>query len=190
MSWNTQFGEGTDAVTNYDRTATWIASVDPDVVGLCEVPSGSVSAIKSALSQRTGRTWFHQFVPKYNGTDEGNLILTWHPLVSVDAKFLSAQRSVAQATINVGGRNISFFATHLDDAASSNRVVEAGELKSWAANFAEPRVMVGDFNGGPDTAEAASMSASYFDSWNEAMNRGTASSYPDNPVGMFTRTRR
>ena len=30
-------------------------------------------------------------------------------------------------------------------------LIEAGELKSWAANFAEPRIMTGDFNGGPDS---------------------------------------
>ena len=190
MSWNVQFGEGTDAVTNYDRTASWIASVNPDLVGLCEVPSGMISGLVSSLTQKTGRTWFSHFVPKYDGTDEGNLILTPHSIVSVNARYLSAQRSVAQATVNIGGRNVSFFATHFDDAASSNRVVEAGELKSWAAGFAEPRIVTGDFNGGPDSAEALSMSESYYDSWNEAMNRGTAVAYPDNPVGMHTRTRR
>ena len=68
MSWNTQFGEGTDAVTNYDRTASWIASVNPDLVGLCEVPSGSVPGLVSSLINRTGRTWFYHFVPKYDGT--------------------------------------------------------------------------------------------------------------------------
>src|SRR6185295_4080896 len=150
----------------------------------------NVPGLVSSLISKSGRTWFYHFVPKYNGTDEGNLILTWHPIVSTNSRFLSAQRSVAEATVNISGRNVSFFATHFDDAASSNRVVEAGELKSWATNFAEPRIMTGDFNGSPDTAEASSMSESYYDSWNEAMNRGTASSYPDNPVGMFTRTRR
>ena len=86
---------------------------NPDLVGLCEVPSGSVPGLVSPLIQRTGRTWFSHFVPKYSGTDEGNLILTWHPFVSVNSRFLSAQRSVAQATVNISGRNVSFFATHL-----------------------------------------------------------------------------
>src|SRR6185369_13992769 len=101
MSWNIQFGEGTDAVTNYDRTASWIASVNPDLVGLCEVPEGSIPVLISSLTLRTGRAWHYQFVPKYSGTDEGNLILSWRPFVSVNAYFLSAQRSVAQATVNV-----------------------------------------------------------------------------------------
>ena len=87
MSWNVQFGEGTDAVTNYDRTASWIASVNPDLVGLCEIPSGNVSGLVSALIQKTGRTWYYHFVPKYSGTDEGNLILTWHPVVSTNSRF-------------------------------------------------------------------------------------------------------
>ena len=190
MSWNIQFGEGTDAVTSYDRTASWIASVNPDLVGLCEIPGSNVSTLVSLLIQKTGRTWFSHYVPKYSGVDEGNLILTPHPIASVNKLFLSANRSVAQATVVVGGRNVSFFATHFDDAASSNRQIEAGELKSWAANFAEPRIVTGDFNGGPDSPEVISVAESYFDAWTEAMNRGTASAYPDNPVGMHTRTRR
>ena len=190
MSWNIQFGEGTDAVTSYDRTASWIAANNPDVVGMCEVPADSVPVLVGLLTQKTGRVWFSQFVPKYVGTDEGNLILSWHSFVSVNGKFLSVNRSVAQATINISGQNVNFFATHLDDGSSSNRVVEAGELKSWASGFSEPRVITGDFNGGPDTAEALSMTDSYIDSWSASMNLGTAVAYPDNPVGMHTRTRR
>jgi endonuclease/exonuclease/phosphatase family protein len=108
----------------------------------------------------------------------------------VNGKFLSVNRSVAQATINVAGQNINFFATHLDDASSSNRVLEVGELKNWASGFSEPRVITGDFNGGPDTAEALSMTQSYIDSWSRSLDLGTAFAYPDNPVGTQTRTRR
>jgi endonuclease/exonuclease/phosphatase family metal-dependent hydrolase len=190
MSWNIQFGEGTDAVTSYDRTASWIAANNPDVVGLCEVPIDSVPVLVALLTQKTGRVWYSQFARKYAETDEGNLILSRYAFVSVNSKFLSMGRSVAQATINVGGRNVNLFATHLDDGSSSNRVVEAGELKSWASNFSEPRIITGDFNGGPDSAEAAAMTASYLDAWAVSLNAGTASAYPDNPVGVQTRTRR
>jgi endonuclease/exonuclease/phosphatase family metal-dependent hydrolase len=190
MSWNIQFGQGTDAVENFDRTSSWIASFNPDIVGLCEVPAGSVPTIVALVTAKTGRVWFPHFVPKYVGTDEGNLILSRHSFVGVNARFLSADRSVAEATINVGGQNINFFATHLDDAASSNRVVEVGQLKDFASGFSGVRIFTGDFNGGPDTSEALSMLDSYADAWTDAMNRGTASAYPDNPVGTQTRTRR
>src|SRR6185503_19115964 len=34
------------------------------------------------------------------------------------------------------------------------------------------------------------MTNSYYDSWAQALNMGTAAAYPDNPVGAQTRTRR
>jgi endonuclease/exonuclease/phosphatase family metal-dependent hydrolase len=63
-------------------------------------------------------------------------------------------------------------------------------LQSFASGFAEPRIVVGDFNAGPDLSEAIHMAEQYYDSWVEAMNIGTAVAYPDNPVYLHTRTRR
>jgi hypothetical protein len=34
------------------------------------------------------------------------------------------------------------------------------------------------------------MTSGYYDTWMQAMNAGTAVAYPDNPIGMHTRTRR
>ena len=190
LSWNIQFGEGTDAIRNFDRTAASISNINPDVVALCEIPPDDVPQLVSLLTQKSGIPWNSQFVPKYPGCPEGNLILSKYPLLSVGSFYLSYNRSVAQATISVGGKNINFFATHLDDASSANRYTEVGELTNWAANFAEPRIFAGDFNGGPDTSEVIRMTNSYYDSWAQALNMGTAAAYPDNPVGAQTRTRR
>ena len=190
LSWNIQFGEGTDAIRDFDRTATSISNINPDVVALCEIPPTDVPQLVSLLAQKSGIPWNSQFVPKYPGCPEGNLILSKYPLLSVGSFYLSYNRSVAQATISVGGKTINFFATHLDDASSANRYTEVGELTNWAANFAEPRIFAGDFNGGPDTSEVIRMTNSYYDSWAQALNMGTAAAYPDNPVGVQTRTRR
>jgi endonuclease/exonuclease/phosphatase family metal-dependent hydrolase len=92
--------------------------------------------------------------------------------------------------VNIGGRNINFFATHLDDASSTNRYTEAGELLTYMAGFSESKIVVGDFNAGPDLSESVRMTSAYYDSWMRAMNAGTAVSYPDNPIWMHTRTRR
>jgi endonuclease/exonuclease/phosphatase family metal-dependent hydrolase len=190
LSWNLQFGEGTDAIRNYDRIATRIANINPDIMGLCEIPPGDVATLVSLLNQKTGYLWYSHFVPKFPGCDEGNLILSKYQLVSVNYLFLSANRSIAQATINVGGVNVNFFATHLDDQASANRVTEVGQLIQWATNFSEPRIFTGDFNSGPDTTEILLMTQSYRDSWSDMLSLGTATAYPDNPLGMHTRTRR
>src|SRR6185369_476644 len=77
-----------------------------------------------------------------------------------------------------------------DDAASSNRQTEAGEIMSWAANFATPRIIMGDLNAGNDTPEILRLLTAYRDSWVDSLNVGQAFAYPDNPVWMNTRTRR
>jgi endonuclease/exonuclease/phosphatase family metal-dependent hydrolase len=164
--------------------------MNPDIAGLCEMPSENINTFISLLQQKTGRTWFWTFRQKYEGTTEGNLIISKYSFSSTSYRYLSFQRSVAQATLVVGGRTINFFATHLDPDSSGSRYQQVGELMSFASGFSESRIVVGDFNGGPDTQEAVRMTGSYFDSWMRAMNAGTASAYPDNPVGVHTRTRR
>ncbi len=194
MTWNSQGGNGTDNVHNLDRQATWIANMHADVVSMCEVYrySGDDQAqiLTDLLTQKTGVTWSFYWVPKYPGCLEGNLILTRWAVVDTSFLYLSYQRSVARMKINVGGKLINFFATHLDAYTASYRQQEISELTSWAAGFAEPRLVAGDFNSGPDGAEIAQMVTAYFDSWNEALNAGAAAAYPDNPVQWQTRTRR
>ena len=190
MSWNVSFGEGTDAVTNWDRIARWIANFNPDLVSLCEMPPDDIGNLVSLLNSKTGRSWSYYWVAKAPGIQEGNLILSKFSFVSTSSRYLSYERSVAQATVNVGGRNVNFFATHLDAYTQSYRYQEVTELQSFMSGFSEPRIIGGDFNAGPDTSEAIHMSELYYDSWLEAMNIGTAVAYPDNPVYLHTRTRR
>ena len=190
LSWNIQFGQGTDGVTNFDRIATWLARMNPDLIALCEVPPDSIPTLVSALNQKTGRTWNSHFVPKAPGIAEGNLILSKYSFVAVGSRYLSYTRSIAQATVNVGGKNINFFATHLDHTSSSLRLTEATELISWTSSFAAPRIVAGDMNAGNDTPEILALLSAYRDSWVDALNQNTASAYPDNPVWMNTRTRR
>lgn len=190
MSWNVDFGEGTDGVTNWDRTATYIANFNPDLVSLCEMPPDYIGTLVSLLNQKTGRSWFYYWVAKAPGIQEGNLILSKFSFVSTSLFYLSYERSVAQATVNVGGRNVNFFATHLDAYTQSYRLQEISELQSFMSGFSEPRIVGGDFNASPDTTEAAQMGTLYYDSWVQAMNIGTAVAYPDNPVQLLTRTRR
>jgi len=190
LSMNTAFGEGTDGIYDYNRTASWIAKFDPDLAALCEVPPYNISDLVTRLNQITGRTWYYYFVPKFPDCPEGNLILSKFPIVSTGSLYMSYSRSVARVMVNVGGRNINFFATHLDDGSSTGRYTEVGELMNWASGFSDPKIIAGDFNAGPDQAEIGLMVGSYFDSWNEAMNAGTAVAYPDNPVAWMTRTRR
>ena len=190
LSWNVAFGKGTDNVRDFDRIATYIANMNPDLIGLCEMPSEFISTLVPLLNQKTGRSWSWHFLAKYEGTTEGNLILSKYSFSSTGGRYLSVQRSVAQVTVNVGGRTINFFATHLDEGSSGNRYTQAGELLSYMSGFSESKIIVGDFNAGPDLSETVRMTSAFYDSWMRAMNGGAASAYPDNPVYMHTRTRR
>jgi endonuclease/exonuclease/phosphatase family metal-dependent hydrolase len=190
LSWNIAFGKGTDGVTNYDRIATWLARMNPDLIALCEMPPDQIPTLVTLLTQKTGRPWFSHFVPKATGIAEGNLILSKFNFSSTSSRFLSATRSIAQVTVNVGGRNVNFFATHLDHTSSSLRLTQAQELVNWTASFAPPRIVCGDMNAGNDTPEILHLLASHRDGWVDALNQGTASAYPDNPVWLNTRTRR
>ena len=190
MTWNVSFGEGTDAVVNWNRIATYIANFNPDLVSLCEMPPDSIGNLVSLMQQKTGRTWYYHFIAKAPGIPEGNLILSKYSFVSTSSRYLSYERSVAQVTVNVSGKNFNFFATHLDAYSSSYRYQEVTELQSFMSGFAEPRIVGGDFNAGPDLSEAVHMAEQYYDSWLEAMNIGTATAYADNPVYLHTRTRR
>ena len=190
LSWNIQFGEGTDGVRNFDRIAIWLARLNPDVITLCEMPPDQVPTLVAALTQRSGRGWFTYFVPKAPGINEGNLILSTYSFNATNSKFLSYTRSVAQVTINVGGRNINFFATHLDATSSGLRQTEVQELLSWTNGFAGPKVLSGDMNAANDTPEVLNLLNNFRDSWVDALNQNAALAYPDNPVWLNTRTRR
>jgi len=190
LSWNMAFGQGTDAVTNLNLIATWIANFNPDLVSLCEMPPDDIGSLVSLVNQKTGRSWSYYFVAKAPGIPEGNLILSKFSFVSTNSRYFSNERSVAQATVNVGSKNVNFFATHLDAYSSGIRYQQVTELQSFMSNFAEPRIVGGDFNAGPDLSESIHMAEQYYDSWMQAMNIGTATAYADNPVYLHTRTRR
>lgn len=190
LSWNIQFGQGTDGITNYDRIATWLARMGPDLIALCEMPPDKIPTLISLLTQKSGQTWYSHFVPKAPGIAEGNLILSRYNFAAVGSRYLSYQRSIAQVTVNVGGRNINFFATHLDHTSSALRQTQAAELVQWTGGFAAPRIVCGDMNAGNDTPEVLALLAAFRDGWVDSLNQGTASAYPDNPPWMNTRTRR
>src|SRR5215216_5136411 len=85
LSWNIQFGQGTDGITNFDRIATWLARMNPDIIALCEMPPDNIPTLVSLLNQKTGRAWNSHFVPKAPGIAEGNLILSTYSFSSLSS---------------------------------------------------------------------------------------------------------
>jgi endonuclease/exonuclease/phosphatase family metal-dependent hydrolase len=187
-------GHGTDNVINLDRLTNWLMKMNPDVASLIEVLGGSKDPanITALMQQKTGITWYYYYVPKYSGSNEGIMILSKWPFLSTSSYFMSYQMPIAQTTLNVNGKAVNFFSTHFQwpSTASAERQVEANELVAFARNFAEPRIIAGDFNAQTSTPEIQTIMQSYFDSWGTAVGGGKATAYADNPASLSTRTRR
>ena len=80
--------------------------------------------------------------------------------------------------VNVNGRIVNVFSTHLDHQSSATRLAQVKQLVSWADNHAEQRIIAGDFNGWPGTPEINEMLKTHNDGWAVAKSKGAAVSYP------------
>lgn len=186
MQWNVKKTKGSDGVCNPDRIANAIVAQNVHVVSLNEVNffSGVCAwtfdmgqRLQSLMQQKTGATWYRQHVNVYGGTNGyGNVILSRYQPVASGSTLLSNSRGVAEMTINVNGRNVTLFSTHVDYDAYW-RPIQMAEAVRWLTNFAEPRILMGDFNTWPNTNEYYSLAGAYQDAWLAALNAGTASSY-------------
>jgi len=187
-------GHGTDNIVNLNRTTDWLVKFNPDAASLSEVIGGwnDPSLITGLMQQKTGLTWYSYYVPKFPGCAEGVMILSKWRIVSTAQYFMSYQMPIAEATLDVGGKLISFFATHFQwpDNASYERQVEANELVTFASKFPQPRIIGGDLNAQVGTPEVDIVLQQYHGGWDAAVGKAVAVSYPDNAPNFYTRTRR
>lgn len=187
MQWNVKKTKGSDGVCNPDRVADVIAAQNPDVVSLNEVNfySGAcawnfdmAAHLEYLLIQRTGVQWYRQIVNVYGGSSGyGNVLLSRYQPVSKMYTLLSYQRGVAQVGINVNGRIVNLFSTHVEYYDSYWRTVQTTEAANWISKFAQPVIVMGDFNTWPGTSDYYIMANPYQDAWVAAENAGTATAY-------------
>lgn len=192
MDWNIHHGVDTSGVNNLDRVATWIASVNPDVVSLNEVEkkngyngnADEPAVLESLLESKTGAAWYGCFAQRTGAaTGQGNLVLSRFSIEVCETYLLAASRSVAHARITFTGLTVHVFSTHLDDASASTRTTQISQLTTFAASKSEQRLILGDFNASPGATELQAMTVSYQDAWAAAKAAGTATAYPGNEAG-------
>src|SRR4051794_34402696 len=99
---------------------------------------------------------------------------------------------VAKPKMGGKGKRISFSPPPFQrpGTASAQRQVEANQLVAFAAQFAEPRIIAGDLNAQVYTPEVETILQQYYGAWDEAVSKGLATAYPDNPPSATTRSRR
>ena len=198
LQWNTHHGGvGTDGDFDPARLVKKAASFRPDLVSFNEVERytshgnyDQPAAMAALMRHYTGQAWYYKFSTATGGaTGNGNLVLSRYPFEATAVHLLSHDRSAVEVTINVHGRDIHFTSTHLDADSTGYRLAEIGELMAWQRTLSEPRIIAGDFNAWPGSSENAKMKGSYYDSWDEAGDDGTAVAYSGNSVGNTRNSR-
>ena len=187
-------GHGTDNIINLNRTTDYLVKLNPDAASLSEVIGGynDPVLITALMETKTGIKWYNHYVPKFAGSPEGVMILSKWPIVSTAGYFMSFQMPIAEATLDVNGKHVSFFATHFQwpEGADAERQVEATQLVAFAARFPEPRIIGGDLNAQVYTSAVNTILEQYDGGWDAAVSKGVATAYPANPASTNTRTRR
>jgi len=183
MQWNIHKTIGSDGACNADRTANTIVAQNVQVVSMNEVNyyAGTCGwnldmgeQLRALLSSKTGVTWYKQTV---YSSGLGNVLLSRLPLVSASSFQLDYGRGIAQIGVSVNGRTVNLFSTHIEYNNTSWRPTQIAEALGYMSNFAEPRILMGDFNTWPSTTDYYTIANVATDGWVAASNAGTASSY-------------
>jgi endonuclease/exonuclease/phosphatase family metal-dependent hydrolase len=182
MTWNIQQGHTRAGVYDPVAQATFIASQNPDVVLLQEINTSmenQPARYKALLEQLTGQSWFVQWAPIMDSRPtEGNVVMTRLPVTSSashqmhatdDWTTMYANRSVAEATVLVGGVPVHMFSTHLDYYNTTHRTAQLLDMMAWAETFGPRRIVGGDFNSWWGEYWIVTMMADYYDTWQDVM---------------------
>jgi len=140
---------------NLKKIAEFIASVNPDIIGLIEVDSGSFRSEKSNQAEAIAWQLQHDHVyhSKYSASSvvqklpllnkQGNAILTNQEIVS--QRFHYFQNGVKRLVIELELAEFSIFLVHLS-LKFRHRQYQLQDLHSMLKNVQKPVIVAGDFN--------------------------------------------
>jgi endonuclease/exonuclease/phosphatase family metal-dependent hydrolase len=140
---------------NLKKIVDFIGSVNPDIIGLIEVDSGSFRSEKN--NQAEAIAWElqhdHIYQSKYSASSvaqklpllnkQGNAILTNQEIVS--QKFHYFQEGVKRLVIELELAEFSIFLVHLS-IKFRHRQYQLEDLHSMVKNVEKPVIVAGDFN--------------------------------------------
>ena len=199
LHWNIHRGYTSDNRYNLTTIGSWIAKMSPNIISLNEVHNDTSytddnqpALLKAMLESKTGKTWYMYYRTTQGTTKgNGNLILSQFPIGSSGYCQLDSARVAAQVSVQVNGRLVNFYSTHLDSADSSTRrIAEVKTLLSCLGNDAEQKIVAGDFNAQASKTEIALMKDVYIDGWAKADSLDVAYSYAGNTSFGATRNSR
>nr|AYM52847.1 endonuclease/exonuclease/phosphatase family protein [Myxococcaceae bacterium MCy9487] len=158
MTFNIQSG-----LRGLEQVADVIREEAPDVVALQEVDVGSTRARGEdqveRLSALTGLKYRAHFgTTRLHGGSYGIALLSRHPMESLEQYPLptprgAEPRTLAHAVLDVDGREVSVYATHLIRRPFNGaaRIRQSVFISNLLAKDPRPRLLMGDLNDDPDS---------------------------------------
>ncbi len=177
MTYNIHSATGPDGKVNTQRIADFIIAQDVDLVGLNEVarfmPRSDGRDLIGELAQQTGMAYvFSNNNTALTGNDQfGNALLSKYPILFRDHRLLphlgsNEQRGWLKAIVDVSGKFVSFWVSHLDfHADNTERLMCGTNFNTWLGEETLPVIFVGDFNDTPDSPIYALMEQKWTDIW-------------------------
>jgi endonuclease/exonuclease/phosphatase family metal-dependent hydrolase len=186
VSWNVQNNDFSDAAAREEMARALTINPRPQVIAIQEGWIQFYNSYLDELQRRTGQTWYGAFqtlcpTGGWNGSsctvsyDQGLAIFSAFPIVNTSAIYLpfadcwNSARAALRAAINVNGKIVQFFNTHLQTGCGdvlSSRYQSMTMIKDWARNYSTPQIVAGDFNADPDQILSTSgMAPNFNDSW-------------------------
>ncbi|MFN7138349.1 MAG: endonuclease/exonuclease/phosphatase family protein [Limisphaerales bacterium] len=175
MTFNIHHGVGIDGKLDLERIAEVIKQEKADLVALQEVDKGIPRSNKldvgGELAQMTGMRSVFSNNYAFQGGQYGNAILSRFPIVSIDHRLLPKtdlpeQRGWLKTVVNVHGRELSLWNTHIDHRRDdTERMLAVTKFKEWAREEKLPILFCGDFNALPGSRTFNEMTEQFDDVW-------------------------
>lgn len=184
MTFNIQSG-----LRGLDKVAEVIRTAHPDIVALQEVDRGSRRAggldQTAVLAEQTGLTYHaHIRTTDLYGGAYGIALLSRFPLEALEEYPLpvprgSEPRTLAHALMQVDGREVSVYFTHLIRRPFNGdiRVRQSALIAALLAKDPRPKLLMGDLNDDPDSRPVRLLRRSLTDVV-AASGQGSAGTYP------------
>ncbi|MFC5649973.1 endonuclease/exonuclease/phosphatase family protein [Paenibacillus solisilvae] len=211
MSYNIHHAEGKDGVLDLQRIADIIAKSGADIIGLQEVDNhwSDRSSFEDQAKWLADRLHLHyayaanlDLEPLEEGQARrqyGTAVFSKFPILHAENHLLtnipytekpSEQRGLLETVINVKGKHIRFYNTHLDNRRAEQRDLQIKEILAIAGKKEGTSIFVGDFNAKPGSAEILKITAQYKDVFAELGQNDTftiPSSYVDPITGAVSK---
>lgn len=148
----------------------------PDAIALQEVlQDEGLTNQAQWLATQLGYQWhFVSTDPAGQPRRYGNALLTRHPILKRGQKFLQPlddSRSAAFLRIDLDGRPLNLYATHLHwtEQGGAIRTRQIADLMRYIASTSEtiPSVVAGDFNSAADSPELAALREGFVDTYGD-----------------------